>query len=106
MKDQLGIEFVHLRASTRYQVSSLGTFVPQLDTWYRVDTRKGLNLILGIELGLICVATRYQVSSWGHYGDELDTWYRVWVHLRRNSIPSIELGLISAKIPVLNDIRP
>ena len=59
----------------RYQVSSWGTFVLQLDTWYRVEALTSL-------------------SSSGPYGDQYNTWYRVDPCKCLSSRPSIELLLI------------
>ena len=63
----LGIKLVLTCITTRYKVSSWGTFVPQFDTWYQVTMHVSPN------------------------GDQLDTKYRVRAHMRTNSILGIEL---------------
>ena len=102
------INFVHIWAPTQYLVSSWGTYVQQLDTWYLVGAHKYLvgahkylvcahmcpNLIPSIDLGPVCAATQYQVSSWTTY--QLDNWYRVAAHTCPNSILGIELGPVCA----------
>ena len=46
---------------------SLGIYVYQLDTKYRVEALKGSNSILGIKLGPKGIQNWYQVSIWGTF---------------------------------------
>ena len=48
---------------TRCQVSSCSQIEEQIDTWYRVEPRKGVNSILSIEMRSVEASTRYPVST-------------------------------------------